>query len=164
MLLSLLPQPPGFAPLSCSWCAQPLCPGLERSCTSSGCRQDPSPWGGLCWQEFVLGGPSQQEVEGPPPKAGALPGTEERSLPLGDVCIPFLTPPDKALPLGGSHYSPDSSPTLFRMGARGTPSPGPPLHVPQLPLSLGLLLALCSGAALCFKYLMGYPKSSCREA
>lgn len=76
------------------------------------------------------------------PKAGALPDTGERSLPLGDVCVPFLTPPDNTFPLRGSRYSPDSAPSLLRMGARGTPSPGPPLHMPQLPPLLGLLLAV----------------------
>lgn len=115
------PSPPDFAPLSRSWCARPLCPRPGVILHPAGCGQDPSPQGGLCGQEFV---PASGRWRVPSLSSGWP--WRKVTLPLGDVCIPFLNCPNKAFPLGGSCYSPDSASSLFRMGARGgTLNPGP---------------------------------------
>lgn len=115
----------------------PSAPGPERSCTPSEGGQDPSPQGGLCWQEFVPEG--SREAEGPPPVLSS--SRRKVTLPLGDVCIPFLNPPNKAFPLGGSCYSPDSAPSLFRMG---TEPWSPPPRAPA-PTATPLVCCRLSG-------------------
>lgn len=129
----LPPQPPDFVPLSHSWCARPLCPRLERSRTPSGCGQDPL-WGGLCflWDgSFSLQRARQREVEVPHRVLSSAWTWRKVTLPLGDVCFPFLSRPSKVFLLRRSCYSPDSALSLFRKGAEGFLSPGPTSPFPS---------------------------------
>lgn len=169
MLLSLLPQPPDFVPLSHSWCARPLCPRPGAIPHPFRVRAGPPVgWALLPVGWEFLPAESQAAGGGNSPLSPELSlDLEKVTLPLGDVCIPFLNCPSKVFPLRRSCYSPDPALSLFRMGAAGFLSPGPPLPVPQpppLPYLPGSQLGLWSGAAPCLDNHMGYPKSLCGGA
>lgn len=68
---------------------------------------------------------------------------------MGDVCFSFLNCSSKVFPLRRSCYSPDSALSLFRLGAEGFLSPGPPSQFPSPHhyLTPGSQLGLWAGAA-----------------
>lgn len=123
MLLSLLPQPPDFAPpVPLSVCVAPLPQAWSDPAPHQGAGRTPPRGMGFAGRSLSLGGASRREAE----VLSSFWPWEKVTLPFGDICIYFLTPPNKAFPLGGSCYSPDGAPSLFRMGAVRGLSPGPP--------------------------------------